>query len=168
MVVVVTVVRVCRLGRLAACLSGSALVAALEQACVRLAETTRFAGDTADRERVAGGGGRALRAVVFVTGVSAAAVVVLGVEAELRLDGGGVDAVGVQATADGEREFHVASRALTLEVEFNLDVQAADKLGVAELPDVDVVARHDAGEVLDVSLDVVNTDTGGNGLQEDT
>jgi len=163
--VVVTLVRVCRLSRLTAGLTGSALVAALEQACVRLAETTRFACDTAGRVGVAGGG-RALGTVVFVAGVSAAAVVVLGVEAELGLDGGGVDAVGVKATADGKREFHVASRTLTLEVEFDLNVQAADKLGVTELPDVDVVARHDAREVFDVGLDVVHVDAGRDCLKE--
>jgi len=114
------------------------------------------------------GGGRALGAVVFVACISAAAVVVLGVEAELGLDCGRVDAIGVQAAADGEREFHVACRSLALEVKFDLDVQAADELGVAELPDVDVVARHDAGEVFDVSLDVVHADAGGNCLEEDT
>ena len=113
------------------------------------------------------GGGRAFGAVVFVAGISAAAVVVLRVEAELGLDGGGVDAIGVQAAADSECELHVASRALTLEVKLDLDVQAADKLGVAELPDVDVVARHDAGEVFDIGLDVVNANTSGNCLEED-
>ena len=104
---------------------------------------------------------------MFVAGISAAAVVVLRVEAELGLDGGGVDAIGVQAAADSEREFHVASRALTLEVELDLDVQAADEFGVAELPDVDVVARHDTGKVFDIGLDVVNANTSGNCLEED-
>ena len=104
---------------------------------------------------------------MFVTGVGAAAVIVLGVEAELGLDGGRVDAVGVQAAADSERELHVTSGSLTLEVEFDLDVQAADELSVAELPDMDVVARHDAGEIFDIGLDVVNADAGRNGLEED-
>jgi hypothetical protein len=112
------------------------------------------------------GGGRALGAVVFVAGVGAAAVVVLGVEAELGLDSRGVDAVGVQAAADSERELHVTSGSLTLEVEFDLDVQAADELGVAELPDVDVVARHDAREIFNIGLDVVHADAGGDCLKE--
>ena len=104
---------------------------------------------------------------MFVAGISAAAVVVLRVEAELGLDGGGVDAIGVQAAADSEREFHVASRALTLEVELDLDVQAADEFGVAELPDVDVVARDNAGEIFNVGLDVVNANACGNSLEKD-
>lgn len=155
-----------RRSRRAAALVRAALVSALEQTGVRLADTTRFAGDTACWVGVAGGG--AVRAVpVLVAGVSAAAVIMLGVKAELGLDGGGVNTVGVEAAADGQGELHVACGALALEVEFDLDVQAADELGVAELPDVDVVAGDDAGEIFDVGFDVFDADSSRNGLQED-
>lgn len=165
---VVTIVRILRRRRRAAALIRPALVSTLEQAGVRLADTTRFAGDAAVRVGVVAGSRRALRAVdVLVSGVGAAAVVVLGVEAELGLDGGGVDAVGVQAAADSLCQLHVARGALALEVELDLDVQAADELGVAELPDVDVVAGDDAGKVLDVGFDVLDGNAGGNSLEED-
>lgn len=103
---------------------------------------------------------------MLVSGVGAAAVVMLGVKTELRLDGGRVDAVGVQAAADGQCQLHVASGAFSLEVELYLDVQATDQLGVAELPDVDVVARDNTRKVFNVGLDVVDVDAGGHGLKE--
>ena len=108
-----------------------------------------------------------MRAVqVLVSGVGAATVVMLRVETELGLDGGRVDAVGVQAAADGQCQLHVASGTLSLEVELDLDVQATDQFGVAELPDVDVVARDNTRKVFDVGLDVVNADAGGDSLEE--
>jgi len=161
---VVAVVRL-RRRRCAAALTRSTLVATLKQAGVRLADTTRFAGDTACWVGVPCGG--ALRAVqVLVSGVGAATVVMLGVETELGLDGGRVDTVGVQAAADGQCQLHVASRAFSFEVELDLDVQATNKFGVAELPDVDVVAGNDTRKVFDVGLDVVNVDAGGDSLEE--
>jgi hypothetical protein len=103
---------------------------------------------------------------VLVSGIGTATVVVLGIETELGLDGGRVDAVGVKAAADGQCQFHVTSGTFSLEVELDLDVQAADKFGVAELPDVDVVARDNTREVFDVGLDIVNADAGGDSLEE--
>lgn len=142
-----------------------ALISTLEQARVRLADTTRFAGDAAGR---VGRRARTSRAVeMLIARVRAAAVVVVRVEAELGLDGGGVDAVGVQAAAHRFGQFHVPRGTLAFEVEFDLDVQAADQLGVAQLPDVHVVAGHDARQVFDVRFDVFHVDADGDGLQED-
>lgn len=103
---------------------------------------------------------------MLVSGVGAATVVVLGVETEFGLDGGRVDAIGVEAAADGECQLHVASGTLSLEVEFDLNVQAANQLGVAELPDVKMVARDNTRKVFDVGLDVVNANAGGDSLEE--
>jgi len=103
---------------------------------------------------------------VLVSGIGAATVVMLGIETELRLDSGRVNAVRVQAAADGLCKLHVASGAFSLEVELDLDVQTANQLGVAELPDVHVVARNNAREVFDVGLDVVNANAGGDSLKE--
>lgn len=49
-------------------------------------------------------------------------VIVILVEAEFRLNGGGVDAVVVEASADGEGKLHVARAAFILEVELDLYV----------------------------------------------
>lgn len=103
---------------------------------------------------------------MLVSGVGTATVVVLRVETELGLNGGRVDAIGVQAAADGQCQLHVASGTLSLEVELDLDVQATDQFGVAELPDVDVVARDNTRKVFDVGLDVVNANAGGDSLEE--
>lgn len=46
-------------------------------------------------------------------------------------------------------------------------MQAGDDLGVGELPDVDVVAGDDAGDVLDVFFDVVDVEVVGGSLEED-
>ncbi|KFY69009.1 hypothetical protein V496_00596 [Pseudogymnoascus sp. VKM F-4515 (FW-2607)] len=74
---------------------------------------------------------------------------------EAKLDGGAVDAVCVEALADRLGDFHVAgSAAFGGDVESDLNVQAGDDLGVGELPDVDVVAGDDAGDVLDVLNDI--------------
>lgn len=103
---------------------------------------------------------------MLVSGVGAATVVMFGIETKLRLDGGRVDAVGVQAAADSQCQLHVASGTLSLEVKLDLDVQTANQFGVAELPDVDVVARDNTREVFDVGLDVVNANAGGDSLEE--
>lgn len=103
---------------------------------------------------------------MLVSGVGAATVVMLGVKTELGLDCGRVDAVGVQAAANSQCQLHVASGTFSLEVKLDLDVQAANKFGIAELPDVDVVARDNTGEVFDVGLDVVNANAGGDSLEE--
>lgn len=95
-------------------------------------------------------------------------VVMSAIEAELGLNGGAVDAVCVEALADGLGDLHVAcSAALGGDVESDLDVQAGNDLGVRELPDVDVVAGDDAGDVLDVLLNVVDVEVVRGGLEED-
>lgn len=96
------------------------------------------------------------------------AMVMRSIEAELGLDGGAVDAVCVKTLADGPGNLHVACRAaLGGDVEGNLDVQTSDDLGVRELPDVYVVAGDDAGDILDIFLDVVDVEVVRGGLEED-
>ena len=103
---------------------------------------------------------------MLVSSVGAATVIMLGIETELGLDGGRVDAVGVQAAADSQSQLHVASGTFSLEVKLDLDMQATNQFGVAELPDVDVVAGDNTREVFDVGLDVVNANAGGDSLEE--
>lgn len=76
------------------------------------------------------------------------------IEAELGLDGGAVDAVGVQALAGLLGELHVLLPALLRDGEGHLDVHRGDELRVRQLPDVYMVAADDAGKVLDVLLDL--------------
>ena len=53
-------------------------------------------------------------------------------------------------------EMHVACRAgSAFDFIIDLDVEAGDDFGVAELPDVDVVAAEDSGEHFDVGFDLV-------------
>lgn len=52
-------------------------------------------------------------------------------------------------------------------MEGDLDVKTGDDLGVRELPDVDMVAGDNAGDVLDVLFDVVNVEMVGGGLEKD-
>lgn len=78
-----------------------------------------------------------------------------------------MDPVLMQAAPHRARKLHVPRRALALEIVLDLDVQGSDELGVAELPDVEVVAAQDAGEEADVFLDVVDGEPGGYGLEED-
>ncbi|KFY19801.1 hypothetical protein V491_04204, partial [Pseudogymnoascus sp. VKM F-3775] len=58
-----------------------------------------------------------------------------------------------------------------IEAELRLDGctmdATGDDLGVGELPDMDVVAGDDAGDVLDVLFNVVNVKVVGGGLQKD-
>lgn len=93
--------------------------------------------------------------------------VLLAPRVELWLDGGRVDSVRVEAFADVSRKGHVPVGAFTLDVEADLDVERGDELGVAELPDVEVVAADDARKLLDVLDDVVDAEAGGHGLEED-
>lgn len=95
-------------------------------------------------------------------------VIVFRVEAELRLDGRRVDAVLVKAVANGTSKLHVSCRTLALEVEVDLNVQACDELGVAQLPHVEVVGTNDTRELLDVLLDVIDAQTSRDGLEQDT
>lgn len=90
------------------------------------------------------------------------------VEAEFGLDGGRVHSVFVKAIADGTSKLHVSCGTFALEIKVDLDVQAGDKLGVAQLPDVDVMAADDAWQHLNVSLNVINVQTQRDSLQEDT
>lgn len=154
-----------------------ALVPAIEQTSLRLAPQTHrpaagLAAPGSDIPHcrpcgVNAAAATAAAAVIFSVLRGGGEVAVAAVEAELGLDGGGVDAVFVEAAPDGAGELHVAGGALAFEVEFDLHVQAGDELDVAELPDVQVVAGDDAGEFLDVFFDVVDADAGGDGLEED-
>lgn len=142
----------------------AASVSACKQACVGLAaEATSLACLLAEllAQEVP-------NAVVAITGavvtVVGCGVVVALVEAEFRLDGGRVDAVCVQTLADRTSELHVARRPLTLEVVVHLHVQGSNQLGIAELPDVEVVAADDSREIQDIVLDILNIDAGWSSL----
>lgn len=76
------------------------------------------------------------------------------VEAELGLDGGAVDTVGVKALASLLGELHVLLAALLGDGEGDLDVEGGHELRIRQLPNVHVVAADDPGEVLDVLLDL--------------
>lgn len=95
-------------------------------------------------------------------------MVVFGVEAELGLDGGRVDAVLVKAVANGTSKLHVSCRTLTLEVKVDLNVQTCNKLGIAQLPYVEVVGTNNTRKLLDVFLDIVNAQTSRHSLEQDT
>lgn len=58
----------------------------------------------------------------LVVGAVARDMAVLGIETKLWLDGGGVNAVFMQAVADRLCKRHVARRAFMFEVEFHLHV----------------------------------------------
>lgn len=61
---------------------------------------------------------------------------------------------------------HVALRAVSLKVVVDADMKTGDELGVAELPDVEVVDALDTGEILNVVADIVHLDTVRDGLKE--
>jgi hypothetical protein len=100
--------------------------------------------------------------------VGGCGVIVFGVKAEFRLDGGRVDAILVEAVANGTSKLHVSCWTLALEVEVDLNVQTCNKLGVAQLPHVEVMGTNNTGELLDVLLDVINAQTSGDSLEQDT
>lgn len=89
------------------------------------------------------------------------------IEAELRLDSSAMNAVGMQALPRLPGQLHVLLAAALADGEGDLDVHGGDELGVAQLPDVDVVAADDARDVLDVFFDVVDVDVVGCCLEED-
>jgi hypothetical protein len=94
-------------------------------------------------------------------------VVVFRVEAELGLNGGRVNAILVKAVADGTGEFHVSCRSLALEVEVDLNVQTCNQLGVAQLPDVEVVGTNNTRKLLNILLDVIDAQTSRDSLEQD-
>lgn len=114
-------------------------------------------------EGVGEGGGGPGPSTVVAPAVAVAAGLV---DAELGLDGGAVDAVGVEALTGLLGELHVALAALVGDGEGNLDVHGGDELGVGQLPHVHVVAADDAGEVLDVLADLRELEVVGRRLQQ--
>jgi len=94
-------------------------------------------------------------------------VVVFRVEAELGLDGGRVNAILVKAIANGTSKFHVSCRALALEVKVDLNVQTCNQLGVAQLPDVEVVGTNNTRKLLDILFDVIDAQTSRDSLEQD-
>ncbi|GKT64693.1 hypothetical protein ColTof3_12032 [Colletotrichum tofieldiae] len=156
-VVMVVAVAVVAVGGLAAQATGSRRLgaAAAGRAVVDALQKARLL------RRAEGGGAVVLDDLLLFAGV-----VVLVVAAELGLDGGRVDAVGVEALAGALGELHVLLAALGGDGEVDVDVQGGDDLGVGELPDVDVVAAEDAGQVLDILADLLEVNVVGGGLEE--
>lgn len=91
---------------------------------------------------------------------------VLAATVELRLDGRRVNAIFMQTLTNGGCQLHVSLRALGAEVEVDSDVEGGDELGVGELPDMEVVAGLDTGQVLDIIADVVDFNAVRHGLEE--
>lgn len=96
------------------------------------------------------------------------AMIMVFIKAEFGLNGRRVNAISVEAFSSGLGEFHVAFAAASFgEGEGDLDVHGCDDLRVRELPDVYVVTRDNAGDVLDIFFDIVHIDVIWRGLQED-
>jgi len=87
--------------------------------------------------------------------------------AELWLNGGRMDAILVKASAYLSSKLHVSLRSFALELEGDLHVQRSNEFGIRELPDVQVVARHNVWKIVDVLLDVVHGKTSRYSLQQD-
>lgn len=79
-----------------------------------------------------------------------------------------MDAEPVQTLPYLPGKMHVACRAGAFDVAVDLNVEAGDDFGVAELPDVEVVTAEDAGEFFDIGFDVVDVKADGDGLEENT
>lgn len=90
------------------------------------------------------------------------------IKAEFGLNGRRVNAIFVKAVANGASEFHVSGRSLALEVKVDLDVQACNELGVAQLPYVKVMGTNNTRKLLNVFLDIIDAQTSGNSLEQDT
>lgn len=78
-----------------------------------------------------------------------------------------MDAVLVKAVADGTSKFHVSCRTLALEVKVDLNVQTCNKLGVAQLPYVEVMGTNNTRKLLNIFFDIVDTQTSRDGLKQD-
>lgn len=78
-----------------------------------------------------------------------------------------MDPEAVQTPAHLAGKVHVFRRAKALDITVHLDVQAGNDLGVAELPDVQVVTADDSGEILDILLDPSDVKMDGDRLEKD-
>jgi len=76
--------------------------------------------------------------------------------AELWLDGRRMNAILMETFTDLSSKTHISLRPFALEFERDLHVQRGNELGVGELPDMEMVAGDDVGEVGDILLDVIN------------
>ena len=94
-------------------------------------------------------------------------MLVLNVKAKLGLYSGAVNAEGVQALTSPPGELHVLLATVRVDRERHLKMHAGHGLCVRELPDVDVVAAHNAGQGLDVFANIGNADVFGRCLQKD-
>lgn len=152
------------MSRTAASLAVATCISTVQQACICIiSETTRLAGLLAHclgtRLRRLG-----LEMSIIIGGCR---VVVLRVQAELWLDGGRVNAVLMETVANGASELHVSCGTFSLEIKVDLNVQACNQLGVAQLPNMNVVAANDARQELNVFLNLVNIDAKWNSLEKD-
>lgn len=77
-----------------------------------------------------------------------------------------MDAVLVKTLANRGSLLHVSLRSVTLEVVVDADVKTGNELGVAELPDVEVVNTLNTRKVLDVVANIVHFNAVGNSLEE--
>lgn len=93
---------------------------------------------------------------------------VLLVEAELRLDGGAVDAEAVETLPGPTSQLHVLLTTMRVDGERDLDMHAGDELRVGELPDVNVMAGNNTGECLDILTNLGNADVLRGSLEQDS
>ena len=89
------------------------------------------------------------------------------IRGEFGLDGGRVDAIRMETPAHLAGETHVAFGALAFDFGVDLDVDRGHDLGVAQLPDMQVVGAIDPRQLLNVFFDMVDAQPAGHGLQQD-
>jgi len=99
--------------------------------------------------------------------VSAVAQSSSGILGVLRLDGDRVDAKGMHARTYSLGKAHVLLTPVGLRVKFYLNMERRNHLGVAELPDVQLVDTFDTRNRRYVFLDLVEHDAVGNTLEQD-
>lgn len=80
---------------------------------------------------------------------------------ELRLNGGGVDALVMEKVLDALGYVHVGGGVVAF------DVGGGDNAAACQLPDVQLVHRQDALQVAQPSVELMHVDLLGHGLQQD-
>lgn len=88
------------------------------------------------------------------------------IETKLGLYRSTVNAESVKALASATSQFHILLATVGVDREGNLKVHACDKLGIGELPYVDMVAGDDTRESLDVLSNLRDADVFGGSLEK--
>ena len=80
-------------------------------------------------------------------------VLVVAVEAKLRLDSCTMDTEAMQTLPRSLGQLHVLFATVGVDRECDLKVQAGDNLGIGKLPDVNVMAADDTRKTFDILTD---------------